>query len=234
MAEPTSEPAARSDRERVRGDFDRIAALPDDPCDHNALYHGVLLAALPARCDALLEVGCGTGALTRKLAARAAAVVGIDLAPGMVEAARARCAGLANVRLELADATAWDVGAARWDAIVSVATLHHLPAAETLARWRDALRPGGALLVLDLVADGGVADRLRSAAAVPLNVAHRLARTGRLRPSAEARRLWDEHGRHDVYPTLGAVRALAGALLPGARLRRHLFWRYSLVWRRPG
>jgi len=29
-------------------------------------------------------------------------------------------------------------------------------------------------------------------------------------------------------------RALARDLLPGARLDRHLFWRYSLVWRQPG
>jgi hypothetical protein len=37
-----------------------------------------------------------------------------------------------------------------------------------------------------------------------------------------------------VYPSLAAARARAGDLLPGARVRRHLFWRYSLVWRKPG
>jgi SAM-dependent methyltransferase len=226
-----AQPAATA---RVRSDFDRIAALPDDPCNHNLLYHRVLLAELPARCGAALEIGCGTGAFTQRLAARAERVVAIDLAPRMVEAARARCAGLANVALHVADATAWQIGAARWDAIASIATLHHLPAAETLARLRDGLRPGGVLLVLDLVADDGPWDRLRSAAALPANAALRLARTGRLRMPPAARRLWEEHGRHDVYPSLAAVRALAGDLLPGARVRRHLFWRYSLVWRKPG
>jgi SAM-dependent methyltransferase len=218
---------------RVRSDFDRIASLPDDPCDHNARYHETLLAELPAQAGDVLEIGCGTGALTRRLAARAARVVAIDLAPGMTAAARARCAGLANVEIERADATRYGIGAARWDAIVSVATLHHLPAAEMLARMRDGLRPGGVLAVLDLVADAGARDRLLSAAALPLGAALRLARTGRLRMSADARRLWEEHGRHDVYPTLAEARALAAALLPGARVRRHLFWRYSLVWRRP-
>jgi SAM-dependent methyltransferase len=220
--------------ERVRSDFERIAALPDDPCDHNVRYHAPLLAALPARCGAALEIGCGTGAFTRRLAERAERVVGIDLAPAMIAAARARCAGLANVGLELADATAWPFGVERWDAIASLATLHHLPARDTLARARDALRPGGVLLVLDLVADDGLADRARSLAALGLNAAWRLARTGRPRLPAPARRLWDEHGRHDVYPTLGEARALADALLPGARVRRRLFWRYSLVWRKPG
>lgn len=219
--------------ERVRSEFDRIARLRDDPCDHNVRYHAELLAALPARCGDVLEIGCGTGAFTRRLAERAERVVGIDLSPRMIEAARARCAGFARVRLEVADATAFEPGAERWDAIASLATLHHLPAAETLVRLRDALRPGGVLLVLDLVADAGPVDRLRSAAAFPLNAALRLVRTGRLRMPAEARRLWDEHARHDAYPTLGDVQALAAALLPGARVRRHLFWRYSLVWRKP-
>jgi SAM-dependent methyltransferase len=218
---------------RIRSDFDRIAALPDDPCNHNLRYHDALLAELPPRCGSALEVGCGGGAFTRRLAARAGEVLGLDLSPRMIETARARCAGLANVRLEVADVNAFDLGAARWDAIASIATLHHLPAPETFARLRDALRPGGVLLVLDLVADDGPWDLLRSASALPLNVALRLARTGRLRMPPDVRRLWDEHARTDVYLTLPQVRAHAASLLPGARVRRLLFWRYSLAWRKP-
>jgi hypothetical protein len=40
-----------------------------------------------------------------------------------------------------------------------------------------------------------------------------------------------------VWPppeTYGGMRALARELLPGARFRRHLLWRYSLIWRKPG
>jgi SAM-dependent methyltransferase len=218
----------------IRSDFDRIAALPDDPCNHNLRYHDALLAELPPRCGSTLEVGCGTGAFTRRLAARAGEVVGLDLSSRMIEAARARCAGLANVRLEVADVNAFDLGVARWDAIASIATLHHLPAPETFARLRDALRPGGVLLVLDLVADDGPWDLLRSASALPLNAVLRLARTGRPRMPPHVRRLWDEHARTDVYLTLAQVRAHAASLLPGARVRRLLFWRYSLVWRKPG
>lgn len=227
---PATTPAPTA---RVRSDFDRIAALPDDPCNHNFRYHQLLLAELPTRCGSALEVGCGTGAFTRRLAARAERVVGIDLAPRMIEAARARCSGLANVQLEVADVNAWELGVARWEAIASIATLHHLPAPDTFARLRDALRPGGVLLVLDLVADDGPWDLLRSASALPFNAALRLAHTGRLRPPPDVRRLWDEHARTDVYLTLAQVRALAGSLLPGARVRRLLFWRYALVWRKP-
>jgi hypothetical protein len=102
-----------------------------------------------------------------------------------------------------------------------------------LAKVRDALAPGGVLLVLDLVSDSSALDLLRSLFAFPLNVALRLVRTGRLRPSPEHRAAWDAHGRDERYPALSEIRRLAGELLPGARVRRHLFWRYSLVWRKP-
>ena len=32
----------------------------------------------------------------------------------------------------------------------------------------------------------------------------------------------------------GEVRAAAARTLPGVRYRRHLLWRYSLRWRKPG
>jgi hypothetical protein len=33
--------------------------------------------------------------------------------------------------------------------------------------------------------------------------------------------------------TFDAIRQFANDLLPGAIVRQHLFWRYSLVWRKP-
>jgi hypothetical protein len=55
---------------------------------------------------------------------------------------------------------------------------------------------------------------------------------GRPHHSAEARRAWDEHGQHDEYLTLSQVRASGANVLPGARVRRHLLWRYSLIWQK--
>jgi hypothetical protein len=38
----------------------------------------------------------------------------------------------------------------------------------------------------------------------------------------------------DPALTVREVRRRAAAVLPGARVRRLLFWRYLLVWQRPG
>ena len=54
----------------------------------------------------------------------------------------------------------------------------------------------------------------------------------RLNP--QNRRAREEHGATDVYLTPAEVRdACAEAGLRGAKVRRHLLWRYSLVWRKP-
>src|SRR5262245_40356339 len=90
--------------ESIARDFDRIARIPDDPWNHNRLYHRRLWRALPARIGAALEIGCGSGEVTALLAARAQSVLALDLSPEMLAAARARCASAANVELGLADA----------------------------------------------------------------------------------------------------------------------------------
>ena len=46
----------------------------------------------------LLDIGCGIGRFEQALSPLAGFVTGIDISPGMIEAARTRCAGLPNVR----------------------------------------------------------------------------------------------------------------------------------------
>jgi len=222
-------------RESIARDFDRIARIPDDPWQHNRLYHRLLWRELPARLGAALEIGCGSGEVTAALARRADHVLALDLSPEMLAAARERCAGAANVELALADALVHPLPREHFDLVVSIATLHHLPLAPMLARARDALRPGGLLWVLDVTRDETPLELARSAVAFPLNVLGRLYTTGRMRPPPEVRAAWDAHGASDRYSSVAEVRAAAAAaLLPGARVRRLFFWRYALSWRKPG
>ena len=222
----------RQTPESIARDFDRIARIPDDPWQHNRLYHRLLWRELPARIGPVLEIGCGTGEVTAALAARAESVLGLDLSPEMVAAARERCAGAANVDLVLADALTHPLPREHFDLVVSIATLHHLPLAPMLARARDALRPGGLLWILDLPRDETALDLARSAAAFPLNLLGRLYTTGHLRPPPEVRAAWDAHGATDRYLSLSEVKRTAAVLLRGVRVRRLLFWRYELVWRK--
>jgi SAM-dependent methyltransferase len=219
---------------QVRADFDRLATLAGDAWDHNRHYHGWLLAQVPRGCGDALEVGCGSGAFARALAGRARRVLALDLSPEMIRVARAHAPPRANLEYRVADAAETELPHERFDCIASLATLHHLAPRDALARLRDALRPGGVLLVLDLVSDPGPGGLARSALAVAASGLVRLARNGRQREPRALREAWAEHVRGERYPTLEEARALACELLPGARVRRHLFWRYSIVWRKPG
>ncbi|WP_093250307.1 class I SAM-dependent methyltransferase [Rubrimonas cliftonensis] len=102
-----------------------------------------LLASLaPAPGEHILDLGCGDGALTRRIAEAGATVVGVDASPGMVAVARA--AGL-DARLGrgegLGEAIGGDGG---FDAVFSNAALHWMRPPEAVAAGvAAALRPGG-------------------------------------------------------------------------------------------
>jgi ubiquinone/menaquinone biosynthesis C-methylase UbiE len=217
----------------VQADFDRIALLTDDGWDHNTHYHRLLLQHAPPGCTDVLEIGCGTGAFSRRLAGRATSVLAVDLSPQMIRIAKARSTTRANIDFQVADALSYQFPEAQFDCIASIATLHRLPFAEMLARMKSALKPGGTLLVLDLLQSESVMDICTSMLAMPASLALRLIYQRRLRPSREVRAAWDEHARHDVYLTLTEVRRVCATHLPGARVRKHLFWRYSIVWKKP-
>ena len=97
---------------------------------------------------------------------------------------------------------------------------------------RDALRPGGTLLVLDLYQSRGVRDRLSDVLAVPVHIVLGLLKTGRLRDSPETRAAWAQHAPHEHYLPLVEVRRICASVLPGAKVRKHLLWRYSIVWKK--
>jgi SAM-dependent methyltransferase len=222
--------------DRVREDFDRLAVLSEGSVwEHNSHYHPFLLRQLPERLGEALEVGCGAGEFSRLLAERCERVVAVDLSPRMIEAATARSKDHPNVEYLVADAASWEFPSERFDCAASIATLHHLPLGPMLAKMRNALKPGGTLILLDLYRARTAADRVVSALAAPTSKAIRLARTRSLaeRQAPELQMAWDEHGETDAYPTLAEVRRACETELQGAAVRRRLLWRYTVVWRKP-
>ena len=218
---------------RTRADFDRLAVLDTGRWSHNSHYHAYLLRCLPPRIDSALEIGCGTGEFSRVLARRARRVTALDLSPEMVRVARERSTAYPNINFIVTDATAWDISPNTHDCVATIATLHHLPLEPTLIRMRDALGPGGTLLALDLHAPDFPGDYLRFPFAFAANLLLRVAHGLPVRERPEVRAAWQEHGRHDVYPRVSEVKRLCARLLPGVQVRKHLLWRYSLVWRKP-
>ncbi len=144
------------------------------------------LAALPAECTAsfagvanphaiapilpgetVLDIGCGAG-MDLLVAARRTGpggrAIGIDMTESMRDRARASAAaaGLANVEVHAADATALPLPDASVDAVISNGVLNLVPEKErAFAEIRRVLRPGGRLQLGDIVLDAELDENIR-------------------------------------------------------------------------
>jgi SAM-dependent methyltransferase len=217
----------------IQADFDPIAPYYDDGWSHNTHYTPYLLRHLPAHCRDICEIGCGTGQLVRTLAARAESVLALDLSPAMIRRAQECSTDMDNIHYVVADVMTYDLPTDQFDCIVSVAALHHMDLEGILTKLRTALAPGGILAVLDLYKSASMTDYLGDVIAVGLELMLRLKYCNRPPQPQEAREVWAERGQHDSYLTLSQIRQISASILPGAAARRHLLWRYSLLWTKP-
>jgi SAM-dependent methyltransferase len=216
----------------VEADFDRLALLDTQGWNPNNHYHNSLLQHIPTDCEQALEIGCGTGALARQLATRSRTVIALDLSSAMIRVARSRSSRFHNLEFLKADVTKWNFPQSHFDFICSIATLHHLEQRDLLVKIKAALKPGGVLVAIDLVESNSFGERLVDTLALAASGSLRLIHNGRLKPPAEVRRAWEQHGQHDSYLTMAQVRALADELLPGSKVTRLLLWRYQLVYQK--
>ncbi|MET9610885.1 class I SAM-dependent methyltransferase [Streptomyces sp. NPDC006512] len=198
------------------------------PWDHNRHYHPWILRQLPRRVGRALDVGAGTGELARGLGRRAGVVVGVDADPGVVVRARELTGGGGSVRFEVGDALGVE---GEYDVVTCVAVLHHLPFGDALRHFRGLLAPDGTLVVVGLYRAESAGDRILGAVAIPLNVLVGWVRN-KGRPGVRPVSMTAPTRAAEM--TYGDIVRAARLVLPGARLRRRLFWRYTLVWRRPG
>jgi ubiquinone/menaquinone biosynthesis C-methylase UbiE len=107
-----------------------------------------VLDCVGAEAGTLLDVGCGSGVMSRELAARASRYVGIDVALGMVEAARSALRDLDNVEFRVGDVTCLDMRTASIDTICAIGLLEYLDDPQpALREMRRVLRPGGRLIL---------------------------------------------------------------------------------------
>ena len=218
--------------DEIRADFDELADLVEPGGSGIDRFDRYLLSLIPPQARCVLDVGCGLGRLTRAAAHGGRDVTGVDLSPRMIERARRESAA-AGVTFVEGDFLRLEFGGRRFDCVVSAAAVHHMPGDAALRRMTQLLAPGGRLVVHDLRRDTTVADLVRSHSALAGTVLARLARTGRLRPPRRVRQAWDRHGARERYLSVADARHLAARETPGAAVRYHWLWRYTLVWDKP-
>jgi 2-polyprenyl-3-methyl-5-hydroxy-6-metoxy-1,4-benzoquinol methylase len=126
------------------------ARMGDDGNDfHRVLVRPAMERLLEVKGDRILEIGCGNGLFTRRLASLGAQMVGIDFAQEMIAHARKRTQShQTSIEYHVVDATdekaLLDLGNSSFDAAVSAMTLMDMAEIDPLLRaLTKLLKPGG-------------------------------------------------------------------------------------------
>lgn len=187
------------------------------------IHYDRLLVALVRPGDRVLEVGCGDGFLSARLAGAGCIVIALDADSGVLERARQRWVGY-DIEWTHGDVLTRPLPVASFDVVVSNATLHHLPdAGGGLQRMSELLRPGGSLGVVGFARNGLLDWPQSLIGAIGALVLNRV------------RGKW-EHSAPIVWPpelTYGQVRQISGQVLPGRTFSRLWLGRYLLTWDKP-
>ncbi|HEX6509930.1 MAG TPA: class I SAM-dependent methyltransferase [Chloroflexota bacterium] len=143
--------------------MDPYGKIPDlYDLEHDAFDDDLAFYANAVTQGPVLEIGCGTGRLTRVLAETGLEIYGIDSSEAMLTKARERLSGLTNVHLVHASADELDLPIEFHTAIWPLNVLWHFPSlAEQLHAMRSVRRQcaDGAVLLVDLSNPLSMADR---------------------------------------------------------------------------
>ncbi len=128
--------------------FNGVAGLYDATRQSypGAIVDTILDTAEIERGSSVLEIGCGTGQLTRQLAGRGLTVTAIDIGPAMVAAARRNVTDL-MVTFEVSSFEYFHTSQA-FDLVVSATAFHWIDPDVGFAKAARLLRPGGWLALL--------------------------------------------------------------------------------------
>jgi len=214
----------------VKNDFNEISQLDELKWNHNNCYFKYLIKFVPNTAEICLEIGCGKGELSFMLSNKSKRVIAVDLADKMIERAKVLhsnknieyiCGNILDIKFENNSL----------DVIVTTATAHHLPYKWLLCFAKDKLKKGGKLIILDLARAKSLSDYIIWGGAFIPNIIMNLIKNGRLqKDDAHSKEVWERHCEHDTYMTVEEIKSLVQRHIPTAKVKRKLFWRYSLVW----
>lgn len=214
----------------VKTDFNEISELDELKWNHNNCYFKHLIKFIPNNVETCLDIGCGKGELSLMLSKKSKKVISVDLADKMIEKAKVLhpnknsqyiCGNILDMIFQNDSI----------DVIITTATAHHLPYGWLLCFAKDKLKKGGKLIILDLAEAKTLSDYIIWGSAFIPNIAMNLIKNGRLqKDDAHSKEVWEKHGEHDTYMTIDEIKLFVKKHIPTAKVKRKLFWRYSLVW----
>jgi ubiquinone/menaquinone biosynthesis C-methylase UbiE len=142
---------SQADR-KLQQEFNQWAAAGrgDEMEDHHSDITGQTLALMDLQpSDRVLDLGCGTGWASRRLARVAAEVVGLDVADEMLRRAESASSGFPNIRYVWGSAEKIPAPDNHFTKVLSVESFYYYAdQGKALDELRRVLAPGGKLFIL--------------------------------------------------------------------------------------
>jgi 2-polyprenyl-3-methyl-5-hydroxy-6-metoxy-1,4-benzoquinol methylase len=188
--------------------------------NHNTAYYPWIHKQL-TDCHSILDVGCGIGTLAFFLDDGIKEIVGIDVDENCIDRA---LSSKGQAKADFICCSFENYEPTRtFDAVVFVASLHHMDMTQALKKAKTLLSPGGKLLIVGISKPSSLADYFLAAVRViPSAVISRLHHT----TSSEELNV----PVYNVYPSMSEVRHIMKEELPNAKIRYGLHYRYLLEW----
>ena len=192
---------------------------------HNTAYHDWILSHAKGRKN-ILDVGCGDGLLIQRLSKVCDSVTGIDPHVLCVLRAKRRISNISNAIITHIGFENFEAAAESFDAVIFVASLHHMDHEFGMQKAKALLISGGELLIVGCVKPCGFTDWLieimRMAPAKIGSVLH-------------GEKIGGDIGVPTYKPKvcIADIRRLASRELPNSVIRRGLYYRYLLRWVKP-
>jgi len=136
---------------RRRESFDAVAELYDKarPGYPQRLVDDLVDLTGLDKGRRVLEIGSGTGQLTVSLAERGVSLVAVELGSNLAEIARRNLTPFEHAEVVIADFDRWVLPGEPFDLVVAATAFHWLDPATRVRKCADAVRPGGALAIVE-------------------------------------------------------------------------------------
>ena len=191
------------------------------PWNHNYAYHRWVAEKIGNR-NRILDVGCGDGTLALYLRTPDNEILGIDISDSSIQKAN-RKNEYDNVTFAQTTFESFQANGKKFDAIIFVASIHHMNMTEAVHKAKKLLEKTGVLIIVGLSKPTSLLDwAIEAARVIPSKMISSLYKN-----------ITSEELEIDVsydFPGMNEVRRLCREHLSGYKLRYGLHYRYLLTW----
>ncbi len=190
--------------------------------NHNTAYYK-WIKRRTADCRSVLDVGCGDGSLLAYLDDGSKKLTGIDIDPSCIFRANSKNKS-ANTQYLCCSFDGYKTHSF-YDAVIFVASIHHMDMPAAIERAKALLSPNGLLIIVGLATPSTVMDyMIEGLRILPCKVISQL----KLMQSSETRNIPVSY----KLPSLNEVRDILPKTLPHSVIKYGLYYRYLLAWRK--